>query len=143
MRPQFQKTMIAAVTLAVLFLLGLMFIAPLSVIEAGPTLPPREPTATPQPQRDDNRNSAPIGATILLQNAPTGVWSAVQWQDANGDWQTVEGWQGAVDANGAKQWWVAQKDFGSGPFRWLVGDAASESFTLPAEANSTLIVAAP
>ena len=55
----------------------------------------------------------------------------------------VEGWQGTFDdaqtGGRTKQWWVAEKDFGTGPFRWLVYQeqggpmlAASESFDLPA-----------
>ena len=143
MNPQTKKTTIAVVTVAVLILLGFFFVAPLTVIEAGPTLPPREPTATPQAQKDDDGDRKPVGAYILLQNAPVGAWSVVQWQDINGDWQTVEGWQGAVNAHGEKMWWVAQKDFGSGPFRWQVGNGASQPFTLPAEAGQTVTIGLP
>ena len=52
------------------------------------------------------------------------VWTVVQWQDATGNWYTVEGWQGALDemvkTEGVKAWWVGQSDWGKGPFRWLV-----------------------
>ncbi len=85
------------------------------------------------------------------------LWTVVQWQDAWGDWRAVEGWQGemddvAVDAagvvSGHKTWWVAQKDFGAGPFRWVVTQgkggallAASESFDLPSVNHATVTVA--
>ncbi len=124
------------------------------------------PTATPNTQPPTNpengnndRNSnthnnsdddddSPPGAYIELQlsNAPPGAWSVVQWQDANGDWLNVEGWQGSLD-NGHRLWWVAAKDFGKGPFRWVVFNspdgpliAASEPFTLPQFPNETVRV---
>ena len=104
-------------------------------------LPPR-PTPVPEEETSDEP-SRPVGAEIALSVVPaqSGLWSVVQWQDANGDWQTVEGWQGALDG-GFKLWWVAQKDFGTGPFRWAVyqnagGEflGASDPFMLPSEAN--------
>lgn len=58
-----------------------------------------------------------------------GLWTAVQWQDQRGKWQTVEGWQGGLDEVvsgedggrlGRKVWWVAQADLGKGPFHWHV-----------------------
>jgi len=49
-----------------------------------------------------------------------------------------DGWQGTLDAGHRKQWWVADKDLGTGPFRWVVYQdqaapplAASEPFYLP------------
>jgi len=109
-------------------------------------LPPR-PTATPIPaSKSDSR--APQGAHIVLITQP-GQWTVVQWQDVNGDWQDVEGWRGTADG-GRVEWWVAQKDFGTGPFRWAVGQSAdggitsaSEPFHLPAAPNETLTVTAP
>ena len=60
----------------------------------------------------------------------------VQWQDTIGDWQNVEGWQGNV--TDYWRWWVHPKDFGTGPFRWVIFKASdgatigsSELFTLP------------
>jgi len=59
-------------------------------------------------------------------------------QDALGGWHDVEGWQGALDKESSKGWWVAAQDYGKGPFRWAVYEgqggkrlAASESFYLP------------
>ena len=55
-----------------------------------------------------------------------------------GDWHDVAGWQGTLDDGQLKTWWVAKKDFGTGPFRWAVHleksgplVASSESFFLP------------
>jgi len=112
---------------------------------AGSGLPPRDPP--PPVQHDhDNGPEKPVGAAIeLVAPGYAGQWSAVQWQDSNGDWQTVEGWQGSLDERGVRRWWVAAKDFGTGPFRWVVGDttqpgAISNPFNLPAVGAATLVV---
>lgn len=95
---------------------------------------------------DDDTSSSPAGANIEVHvlDAPSEAWSVVQWQDANGDWQTVEGWQGTLE-NGVRRWWVHPKDFDTGPFRWVVLDspggslvAGSKSFTLPRFPNETV-----
>lgn len=117
--------------------------------QAGSGLPNRNtPTPAHPSDGDDNGRSEPVGAYIELhaQNPPAGAWSVVQWQDANGDWQNVEGWQGTLN-NGTRRWWVHSKDFGKGPFRWVVYDSpggtkigASESFTLPQFPNEIVQV---
>lgn len=97
------------------------------VVEAGSELPSR---ATPKPTSDDDSHpSGPVGAYIELAGVETmaGGWSVVQWQDSNGDWHNVEGWQGAV--SDSRSWWVHPKDFGSGPFRWGVQSAPGGSTT--------------
>ena len=119
--------------------------------QAGSDLPDRN---TPTPTRpshdddDDDGSSSPVGAYIELhaQGPVAGVWSVVQWQDANGDWQTVEGWQGTLN-NGTRRWWVAAKDFGKGPFRWAIFNApggsliaAGDSFNLPSQPNQVVYV---
>lgn len=129
-----------------LILLGLLFglAWPVS-IQAGPTLPPRNPSATPQPHKDKDK-ARPVGAYIVLQaSGQTGNWSVVQWQDSAGGWQNVEGWQGPLPDN--TQWWVAAKDFGKGPFHWAVTQGpggsllgTSQIFNLPAQPNETLRV---
>lgn len=124
----------------------------------GPVLPtatPNSPPANPGNGKenddnddadDDDDSSSPAGAHIELhaQNAPAGAWSVVQWQAANGDWHTVEGWQGRLN-NGTRRWWVHPKDFDTGPFRWVVFDApdgvmvaVSDSFRLPQYPNETV-----
>jgi hypothetical protein len=121
---------------------------PIKPAQADAGLPPR---ATPVPTRhggDDDRDRAPAGAAIELQvsGVPAGAWSVVQWQDRAGNWHAVEGWQGALEG-GARRWWVAAKDFGSGPFRWAVTQGpggsvlgVSQPFALPGAANETLRV---
>ena len=76
-----------------------------------------------------------------------GLWSAVQWQDEQGDWHTVEGWQGPLDLGGNIRWWVAEEHYGTGPFRWAVLDSpggsllgASPSFMLPGRGESLRMV---
>ena len=118
--------------------------------QAGSDLPDRNtPTATQESGDDDDDGpGTPVGAYIELhmQGPSAGVWSVVQWQDANGDWQNVEGWQGVVD-NGYRRWWVAAKDFGKGPFRWVVFNspgglliATSNPFNLPVLPNNVVYV---
>jgi len=95
------------------------------------------PTTTPVPTQPPLE---PPGAYIRLHVTapPRDLWTIVQWQDALGGWHDVEGWQGTLDAAELKTWWVAEKDFGTGPFRWaLYGGrgspflATSEAFDLP------------
>jgi hypothetical protein len=131
-------------------------------------LPPRPPTATPtatplpptgKPQSRP-RPAGPGGAWIALdcqlaaQSRSVFVpelWTAVQWQDSRGRWHDVEGWRGQLEAvangRGTKRWWVAQKDFGTGPFRWVVRRgqegallAASQPFSLPRAKGETVRV---
>ena len=108
-------------------------------------LPYRPPlTPIPEPKRN-------LGAQIELHVRPaqpgqivswSGLWTAVQWQDLQGDWRYVEGWRGSLDLvqddQGEKVWWVAEKDFGKSLFRWVVCDGeegevivSSEPFHLP------------
>ena len=125
---------------------------------ASADLPPRPtpvtPTSTPA------KPEVPAGAWIELRVYPPPVdpsftwqelWTVVQWQDINGGWHDVEGWRGTPDriAEGAglKTWWVAEKDFGTGPFRWVVRHGqhgeyptASETFTLPSAIGATLSI---
>lgn len=117
--------------LIALFLMaaGLFFAPHPTTTLAAPDLPPR-PTLTPTPE-----NLARI--LLVGGSAYEGAWTVVQWQDKPGMWHDVEGWQGHV-RNGWIRWRVAQKDWGSGPFRWLVYDkpegtllATTTAFTLP------------
>lgn len=105
--------------------------------QAGKPLPPRE-TPTPIARR--------AGAGIFLHVrclqpvAYETVLTVVQWQDGLGEWHDVDPWRGTLDEvhgdEGIKRWYVAEKDFSTGPFRWVVYNetgtlAASESFYLP------------
>lgn len=122
---------------------------PLSLVQAdggGPQLPPRNPPpVTPTVGDDDGEDdhNPPPGAYIELQtqSAPAEAWTVVQWQDQLGGWHEVEGWQGTLELDGSKRWWVAARDFGQSPFRWIVTQgkdgqslAASAPFNLPTAA---------
>ena len=129
-----------------ILLLTAVFVAQLFLFSTpGPVaaLPPR-PTATAVPASA----SQVSGAQIVLQiesDINNEVWTIVQWQDAQGDWHDVTGWQGTLDANNTKTWWVGEKDFGTGPFRWLVVEeneivGTSDPFNLPALPFETLTI---
>jgi hypothetical protein len=141
--------------LTVLIIVGVSFLSflttPSKPIQAAPPLPtlPPQPTRTPtpisSPDTTKRRDEKPIGGYIELrvQPAQAGLWSVVQWQDAAGNWHDVEGWRGTVE--GIRVWWVAEADFGKGPFRWVIYQgqdgprlATSPPFYLPSQANQTL-----
>jgi hypothetical protein len=135
---------------AYVILIGALLLArPALLTQAGPELPSRE---TPTPGRSpDNGDDKPAGAHIVLQveSAPAGLWSVVQWQDSAGGWHDVEGWRGTLDASRTQRWWVDTKDFGKGPFRWVIyrtqADlilAESGPFYLPRTADETVMIEA-
>ena len=112
------------------------------------SLPDRPPLNPPGGGGDDSGSDGdrrgPLWAYIELQvqSPRPGLWTVVQWQDTAGNWHDVEGWRGQLDWSGWQRWAVAAKDFGDGPFRWLVVDgqngpslSASPAFTLPTGAN--------
>ncbi len=142
-----KKSLVGAAVLAFCLLGGLALSWPAPPVQAGPGLPPRErpPSNEGGGHHGDGGDSA--GAYIELQSgASQGKgWAVVQWQDSAGTWHDVEGWRGEMDANGSQRWWVAAKDFGTGPFRWGLKDrpedqvrTASASFYLPARADETM-----
>jgi hypothetical protein len=111
-------------------------------------LPVRD-TPTPTRARERDRDSKPVGAHIELHapGSPAGAWAVVQWQDSAGGWHDVEGWQGTLGEGGNQRWWVAARDFGKGPFRWVVSQGqggpalgVSQPFNLPGEANQVVPV---
>jgi len=123
-----------------------------SVAQGEPTLTPppnRPPLPSPYPGDTEGDDQGPAGAYIelLIQPAHPGLWSVVQWQDNTGNWHDVEGWRGTVDQRGYRNWWVEAKDFGKGPFRWIVTRrpgappmAISEQFYLPTVARNNVLV---
>jgi hypothetical protein len=123
--PYFKRLFLVSVILMV-GLFSLLWVGwAASPLQAGPDLPPREKPTPSQPDKDDDDDggsSDPAGAYIVLQlqGAPASAWAVVQWQDAVGNWHDVEGWQGPVNGAGAGPFWVAPKDFGTGPFRWAI-----------------------
>ena len=138
-----------------LILIGFLAIAILYIslpISAEAALPPR-PTLTPTPAPAATPTPVaqaplPVQETLLLYAGPgyDGAWAVVQWQGSDGVWHDVEGWQAHV-RGGQVRWRVAEKDFDTGPFRWVVYDkeggrlrAMSASFTLPTSDSQTVTV---
>jgi RimJ/RimL family protein N-acetyltransferase len=126
--------------------------------QSDPNLPTRHPTITLQPSDGDDKLSSdrddkddkPVGAHIELQvsAAPPDAWTVVQWRDDQGHWHDVEGWRGELDTVDRKVWWVAQREFRSGPFRWVLYASrggsplgSSHAFYLPKAPNQTVSVA--
>jgi hypothetical protein len=62
------------------------------------------------------------GSFTVTQRA----WTVVQWQDSAGAWHDVEGWRQVVEETAVVRWWVAPKDAGTGPFRWVAYAAGAE-----------------
>lgn len=129
---------------------------------SGRPTPPPAITETPSPSTPPTPiENPPVGRTnsvgkrgiatlvlYVISDENEKLWSVVQWQDALGNWHDVSGWIGKV-VNGRTIWWVEEKDFGTGPFRWVVYQqnldtlfAASESFYLPNSAKQLLVVTA-
>jgi hypothetical protein len=135
--------------------LGLSLIVALALawstvpVQAGPELPPRDPLPIQPPPSgdDDDDDDRTVGAYIELE-APAGAagaWAVVQWQDRAGNWHDVAGWRGTMV--NSSHWWVHPKDFGTGPFRWVVRQGPdgpvvqmSEPFNLPGRAGETIRV---
>jgi len=148
----------------------------LSLTYAGKTqangdLPPRDtgvPTPEPEPEPEPEvipASSLPDGGAIEMQVAFSAdwpwdqmhwkdLWLEVEWTDGE-SWFKVDGWRGNPDAivnldgvwTAQKAWWVATKDLGTGPLRWVVYDheggseiAMSEEFKLPAERGQAKVV---
>jgi hypothetical protein len=65
-----------------------------------------------------------IQLQLLGMSAITPPWVEVQWQDPAGAWRDVDGWAGPLDPTqgGYVYHYVDPKDFGKGPFRWVVSD---------------------
>ena len=64
------------------------------------------------------------GIQLQIIAPPSGAYVAVQFQYPNGTWANIDAWTGPLDpmANGYVKYWVDPKDFGKGPFRWVVWD---------------------
>ncbi len=94
-------------------------------------------------ENDGNGDHDPTGR-IVLHTQP-GAWTVVQWRGGTGHWHDVEGWRGQAQ-NGTIAWTVEEKDFGSGPFRWVVYQpqtgrtiGASNPFYLPGAGETRTI----
>jgi hypothetical protein len=148
--------------LALLILFGLGILVGISVRPMMPTAqaqepPPRatitptgsadmpdRPTLTPTPSplaQPDATNAEESRAQIILLAGTEhdGHWAIVEWQDRQGDWHDVTGWQGHV-SQGQISWRVLPKDFDKGPYRWVLYDqpngseiCSSKNFYLPSD----------
>ena len=133
-------------TLIVLVAFSLLLALVPSGVQAGPpALPPRPPLPSGGGGGSDADSLTRAIIELTVSDAPAGAWTVVQWQDSAGGWHDVEGWRGMLDESDTKQWCVAPRDFGTGPFQWVIAQgiegtqlAVSEPFTLPASSNQTL-----
>ena len=147
-----------AVTICSGLIMGFLFLISVpaaTLAQTDSVLPPR-PTPEPLPTTVDSPN----GATIMLDvsaamhsSIDADDWAIVQWQDNQGDWNDVEGWQGnlAYDASSKSWqaiWWVARANFGEKSFRWAIYtdetmselEATSETFDLPQHNRQGVVV---
>lgn len=127
----FLIVLLTAVITAQLFLLSQP--APVTALPPRPTA-----TAVPAPQAPGAKISLLVEGEIAADN-----WTKVQWQDADEVWHDVTGWQGELEADGTKTWWVGEELLGSGPFRWIVlannkAVGLSNPFNLPTTPYETL-----
>jgi hypothetical protein len=122
---------------------------------AGASLPPRP---EPEPARQAGDRSSHSGdyaslgghITLVAGAVQAGAWAGVQWQDGASGWHDVGGWQGRPSRTRGQDWWVDARDFGTGPFRWLVYQDASKSvivaesepFNLPSGPDEVVVVSA-
>jgi hypothetical protein len=90
------------------------------------------------------QNLAEGGIQLQIIAPPAGAYVGVQFQFPNGTWANVDAWTGPLDptAHGYVKYWVDPKDFGKGPFRWVVWDkqggkvlAMSAAFYFPTYAT--------
>jgi hypothetical protein len=75
------------------------------------------PTQTPTPDI--------AGIAIRVIDPPEHAWVQIQWSTwAKVNWYPVESWSGPLsqNENGWGAVWYERKDYGSGPFRWVVFD---------------------
>lgn len=121
----------------------LLFIAFGARLVEPAALPPR-PTVEPI-QANEPYEGGIIELRVGGMTAP--LWSEVEWQDASGNWHTVDGWRGTVAMTQRLQWWVGAENLGEKTFRWRVYDApagdllaTSETFDLPAHNLQRVIV---
>jgi len=80
--------------------------------------------------RADSATGSPLFAdqslgaiATTLTDAPAGAWVGVQWGDPTGtQWTNIENWLAPLSesTNGQVSHWVEAKDYGTGPYRWVV-----------------------
>ena len=127
-------------------------------------LPPRD---NPETEVQNSSTASGVGGRVHLRvhfsetwpwdswHWQEDFWHTIEWQDADGNWYPVEGWQGTLDSISqegtswvaTKELWVDDPQLGGGPFRWHVVEqendrvwATSKPFYLPAEAGGLVQV---
>lgn len=146
-------------SLFLLSLLGLSARQPAleAAAPAQATVPPW--VRTPRPTSTPRATTLPPTTTIITDVAgialegrrdwPTNAYAVVQWQDGWARWNDVENWRGPLTSNAPYPvvWGVYARDFGTGPFRWVVYEreggpmwGVSAAFYLPAQAGRLLVV---
>ena len=142
---------------------GLLLLGARSTMADGYDLPPRD-DQTETPVADSPIVATGQGARFHLQahfsqewpwetmHWQQDLWLKVQWLDENNVWQDVTGWQGQLDAIQQKEDWVGMKEFwladaqlGSGPYRWQVYAVhdgrlliTSDQFYLPSKSGDLM-----
>lgn len=105
-------------------------------------------TAVPSTEMKWSESTAFIELSVPVQTSAHAK-TIVQWQDKQGKWHNVDGWQQHAVPNQIVRWSVYPRDFGTGPFRWAVYSengaggqllATSVSFNLPCCYGNTLRV---
>ena len=131
--------------LFILLFIGLALLWFVQPALAGPGLPPRDFPKNQTGGDDDNDKLVGAYLALIAPDAPFDAWAIVQWQDSAGNWHDVEGWRGWL--SDSSRWWVHPRDFGTGPFRWVVTQGIqgpvwqiSQPFNLPAEGTEVVQV---
>jgi hypothetical protein len=133
--------------LCALVLLGLLLPGP-HVQAANLDRPVDSSVAAPRPLSDEGDEGGWIELYVLMGGWQD-PWTLVQWKDAQGGWNDIDGWRGQFDAIqngvGSKTWEVDPANFGMGPVRWIVYEKASGAivaqsveFSLPTEIGQTV-----
>jgi hypothetical protein len=117
-------TMVVMAQILALLALGAtpLQLALAKVTTATPSVTPVTPVppVTPAPPPPSEGSIA-----VTVVNPPAGAWAAVQWSLPGGSaWVNVDTWTSPLkqDEYGWMAHWVDPKDYGAGPFRWVVYD---------------------
>ncbi len=94
----------------------------------------------------DGDHHSHIALQLRTTSNTASLLTIVQWQDPQGGWHDVEGWQAQTVADGSVRWVVYPRDFNTGPFRWAVYSGRggklvgkSGAFRLPCCAGESVV----
>lgn len=122
----FKTPIVLLSSLLFMFLfLSLFFFSPAVSADAPPRpelTPTPPPTTTPIPLVSPSQSSQPAAIILTLSNPDSAYWTSVQWLDEDDEWQDVSDWQSDFNDAGLVVWAVAAKDYGTGPYRWVIYD---------------------